>query len=163
MSNEMFSDAKVGDKVYCLKHGWGTITGLSPDDLCPIEFKSDRGIPDYYTDTGRRLPIDAEPTLYWGKPEIIAPPKPVRYKNVNGFKVPDIAVKKFLPEEPEYYFSPNLEYSALCYQYFWSNCEVDRRFRDAGLCYPNTTEGEQAAIAHAKAWVGEGEKWEGSE
>lgn len=64
--------AKVGDRVYSLQYGWGTIkaTGCCVYAACPIEVRFDAD--------GKKSIYDIIPDLYYGPPEIIGPEKPKR-------------------------------------------------------------------------------------
>lgn len=77
---EKFRNAKVGDKVYSLRHGEGEIIIIRDNDSCPIvvEFplKAHKASFSY---NGFWLENDAMPMLYWSKPEIIEQP---RYEEV---------------------------------------------------------------------------------
>ena len=74
----MFKDAKVGDRVYCLKNGWGSIISSGAGRIHPLYVEFDGGDCDNYTLNGEQNIEDRRPTLYWGEPQIIAPPKPKR-------------------------------------------------------------------------------------
>ncbi|MFA5453578.1 MAG: hypothetical protein WC248_08405 [Candidatus Methanomethylophilaceae archaeon] len=72
----MFRDAKVGDRVWDLRYGWGVVIDTSDGDLNAsfMNNKIDRG---YYFD-GRHLSCDVTPTLFWDEIKIIPPPRPNR-------------------------------------------------------------------------------------
>src|SRR5699024_1961543 len=76
----------------------------------------------------------------------------VDYKLINGHKVPDIS---FTPEEGAGYYFPELSYDRLVSSSEWRETSLDLNRLKRGLIYPATTEGEAAAIAHAKAMLGE--------
>lgn len=70
---------------------------------------------------------------------------------VNGVEVPDLRIKlkvgdRFYlvdPTEPEF-----------THIYKSTNDSFETMWAERGLCYENTEEGKQAAILHAKAWLG---------
>lgn len=75
-----FENAKVGDKVYCLKHGKGIIINIGSiqSHNYPLGVKFDYNSTYSYTLDGKSLTADKNPILYWSKPEIIAPEAPKR-------------------------------------------------------------------------------------
>lgn len=69
-----FSKAKVGDKVFSLLYGWGTITYTNFDCTYPITAGRSA-----YTLDGKFLDLpDSKQVLFWGEPSIVAPPMPPR-------------------------------------------------------------------------------------
>lgn len=85
---ETFKNVKVGDKVYSIGCGNGTVesvTGINYDYHFRVEFKMKRNdskiiIP--YTIDGKMDAFNEIADLYWGKPEIIAPGKPKKMVKV---------------------------------------------------------------------------------
>src|SRR5690625_851916 len=70
-------------------------------------------------------------------------------KVINGHKVPDIS---FTPEEGEMYYIPDpCRPSLYDIRWFFSSDEYGVHYLKNNMCYPNTGEGREAAIAHAKA------------
>lgn len=72
-----FETAKVGDKVWCMRSGWGEIRGTDSSKAYPIavyftsdEFKT-------YTVDGQYDEEDLNQTLFWGEVVIDAPEKPM--------------------------------------------------------------------------------------
>ena len=72
----MFSNAKVGDKVYDIRYGWVEINEIYDGLYYPIAVKYE-DITVTYTKSGYYSATQDFPMLYWDKPEIIAPPKPL--------------------------------------------------------------------------------------
>ena len=74
----MFRDAKIGDRVfdYTLQK-WGTIVDFHPKAYFAIlvEFGETEGL-ESYTIEGKNK-IDSAQTLFWDKPLVIAPSKPL--------------------------------------------------------------------------------------
>lgn len=70
-----FSKAKVGDKVYYIFIGSGTILSTTHDSEYPIlvEFYGGRNT---FTADGKMFHNHIYQSLFWSKPEIIAPEKP---------------------------------------------------------------------------------------
>jgi hypothetical protein len=60
-----FSDAKVGDKVYCRIDGLGTITRIKSSVTYPIEVSFNNGRRYDYTLCGRADTPDVEPILFY--------------------------------------------------------------------------------------------------
>lgn len=70
---------------------------------------------------------------------------------VNGVEVPDL---RFEPKDGEEYYLPHPSVARLCTA---ANCgPYDSHYHRVSnnLCYEPTEEGKQAAIMHAKAWLG---------
>ena len=85
------------------------------------------------------------------------PPR-MKFKNVNGFKVPDVG---FYPAKDEAYYVPDLLTRGLVgkFSHFDMGDSDQIHMSDSQLCYPLTDEGMEAAKAHAKAMLGQGERW----
>lgn len=151
-----FEEAQVGDKVWCAMFGWGVVIG-TPGGMYPIEVRFETGVHVYTL--GGKYRTFASQTLFWDEIEITAPPMPerVRYKNVNGFKVPTL---EYDPDvKADYYYpAPQCEESYLSTKFSYHDENDLFRYKQK-MCYPFTEAGRQAAIAHAKAWLGEGELW----
>ena len=82
----MFSNAKIGDKVWSLTRGWGTITidedhGQSSD--YPIHVRFDKGSNDYYTVCGKFYTHDINPSLFWDEIKLEIPKKPLHKLEVD--------------------------------------------------------------------------------
>lgn len=73
-------------------------------------------------------------------------------KLIHGVEVPDIS---FTPNDGEEYVYPDIygEHYASANR-FYSGYDASEMALKAGCCYPYTEEGTQAAILHAKAWLG---------
>lgn len=93
-----FADAKVGDEVYSLNYGLSEIVSVQPGCLVAEPKDNSRGDFQFYLD-GKTL-CDAEQTVFWSKPEIIAPPKPKRKREFHMRKT--IYLKRvYTPTEGE--------------------------------------------------------------
>lgn len=75
-----FSKARVGDRVYSMKHGWGTIVAIKNNVDHPIKVHLDDEdrVPVSCTFEGKHYSMDESPTFFWSKPEISDPPAPKR-------------------------------------------------------------------------------------
>lgn len=73
-------------------------------------------------------------------------------KLIHGVEVPNIS---FTPNDGEAYVYPDIygENYATAGR-FYSGYAISEMALKAGCCYPYTEEGQQAAILHAKAWLG---------
>ena len=70
-----FETAKVDDRVFDIKHGWGFISKVSPKNMRPITVqfsKYDRS----YMVNGKYSETDRNQVLFWDEVIITPPPKP---------------------------------------------------------------------------------------
>lgn len=72
---EMFSDAKIGDKVWDFQNGWGVIVDLDSGDY-PIIVEFHAGAVVSYTTRGHFHSDGANPSLFWDVVRFEVPPKP---------------------------------------------------------------------------------------
>jgi hypothetical protein len=72
--------AKVGDRVWSIQLGDAEIVQIDDPntDEFPITIKTKDGHMDYYAMDGREDEYDFCPSLFYGPPDIIGPPKPKR-------------------------------------------------------------------------------------
>jgi hypothetical protein len=87
-----FSNAKVGDRVYSLLHGWGTIKEIRDPPTTTLFVLFDT--PHLYrafSQWGGQLEdlesCSADPILYWDKPEISDPPPPKKKVKKVGYAI----------------------------------------------------------------------------
>lgn len=79
-----FSNAEVGDRVWELKKGWGTIYAILPNILpntmnsYSIEVRHDNGSIETYTISGLRQKYDITQSLFWDEVKITPPSRPKR-------------------------------------------------------------------------------------
>lgn len=83
----MFKRAKVGDRVYCLNHGYGRIRSVDAEEDYPIHVTFDTGKTDCYTETGGVYTHSLQPSLYWDKPFLCTPKPPKRKYWIAGYYV----------------------------------------------------------------------------
>lgn len=77
----MFRNAKVGDRVWDLRFGWGAVTNIEETAIYPITvlFGNNRGDRSYTTD-GKISIDDINPTLFWGETKLEITVKPFDLK-----------------------------------------------------------------------------------
>lgn len=155
-----FEDARVGDRVWSAAHGWLTVITVMPDKMYSIEAmdKFSRNTASFTT-AGELFSGMAQ-CLFWDEIKFTAPPMPerVRYKNVNGFKVPDAAIDYHIPDGTAYIVPSPTSMRYFSEMFANNHVQTDMHIR-LGLAYHDTNAGHAAATAHAKAWLGEGEPW----
>ena len=79
----MFSNAKVGDRVYDWIKGWGNIAYIDIGNVRGEEIDvvfDDGGSIISYTVEGKFREDDANPSLFWDKPKFEIPEKPFNLK-----------------------------------------------------------------------------------
>jgi hypothetical protein len=145
-----FENAKVGDRVYdYAQAAWTTILEIDKVFIT-TEIRSRKHA--YYLDgSSVHLARIGEQVLFWGKPEVIAPPQPPRMKLIHGVEVPDIS---FEPKHGEEYYAIDLTDNRFYVEFNWRDDGMDFTLYERDLCYPHTEEGKQAATLHAKAMLG---------
>ena len=77
----MFKNAKIGDKVWSIKFGWGTIVQITERTGCSIEVDFKDYCRSWYRTDGRTASENVHPTIFWKQ-----------------FTIPDEAFKKPLPK-----------------------------------------------------------------
>lgn len=75
-SSSDFSGVKVGDKLWSVQLGECEVLYISTGEW-PIVCQNERGT-GAYTANGKKMEDDVNPSLFWSRPKIIAPPKPKR-------------------------------------------------------------------------------------
>ena len=94
----MFSNAKVGDRIWNVVQGWGEVVQIDNDPIYPLGIQFENGITEKFTLDGKGNRRDKYPCLYWDEIKIIPPPKPKRKvkKTVEGFARPFIYNNRLL-------------------------------------------------------------------
>lgn len=72
-----FEDAKIGDKVWCMRSGWGEICGIHLKDKYSISVYFPNAEYKRYTSDGFYNEDDATRSLFWDEVTIVAPEKPM--------------------------------------------------------------------------------------
>ena len=71
----MFKDAKVGDRVWSVEEGFGTVEAITGGDYpLIVQFKFQR---IGFTIDGKRWRLSQNPTLFWDKIKFEVPKKPL--------------------------------------------------------------------------------------
>jgi hypothetical protein len=138
----MFSNAKVGDRVWSFDKGWGTIQGFDNNPKYPILVDLDDSSSRSYTYDGKYFDNDINPNLFWNELKFEIPSKPVhKYKLVNGVKIPNTS---FTPAPEDNYYYPYISNAVASIRNdnfcLSSNTDVSRA--NNGFCYPYTEEGK---------------------
>jgi hypothetical protein len=160
MATTTFENAKRGDKVFSTKFGCGEIVYIDRDfynhiqecSVYPIHvYFSKYGITHIFTYGGYLYEYPPYRSLFWNDITIKTPTKSVGVKVVNGVEIPNIS---YTPDPGEYCYVPFPDRSKLCaHLYIYSHKESEYIIYN-DLCYPDTEEGRQVAIMHAKALLG---------
>lgn len=157
-NSTIFVNAKPGLRVWGYLHGWGTIAEVNLGNPYPIVVDFDSNIQKTFTIDGLGYRTDINPTLFWGEISFEPPVQPPSMKIVNGVEIPDIS---FAPDHLQNFFYPNITKQDLfsCatpseLQGYVPHKGIQNRMIAAGMCYPYTKEGKEAAILHAKAILG---------
>lgn len=87
-----FKDAKVGDRVWSVRFGWGEVVALHTGVPYPIQARF-VNFTHRYSYNGVYID-DGLPTLFWDEVKIIPPPKPKKFTVIKKRGFID---KKFLP------------------------------------------------------------------
>ena len=84
----MFEEARVGDRVWSPRFGWGTITEVQENVTYPIcvVFDTVEDNETTFTQTGKQLLHDINPSLFWDTFTMPSPLKPRQKvkRNVQG-------------------------------------------------------------------------------
>lgn len=116
--DKMFSNAKVGDRVWDIRKGWGTVecTDFGPDYSLRVEFDEfDDGGDETFTIDGKYLFHDKNPTLFWDEVKFDVPEKPEYKEGYVGFFVNNHGrvlidghgIKPFIYDTEEEYWKKN--------------------------------------------------------
>ena len=146
-----FENAKIGDKVWDFLSGWGEVIGVCDSSNYPIRVAFLGGEVGTYSTSGKRYKTHNNPTLFWDEIKFEAPTQPPRMKLIHGVEVPDISFK---PSLLDWHFCPQASSPLLSSRQKYCGDVYDEFRRRSNLCYPDTEEGRQAAILHAKAMLG---------
>jgi len=147
-----FENAKVGDKVWDYRYGYGIVDSVENRHFGSITYTFEQGP---YKGCSNVLGLDGKDDegvryLFWNEIEFETPVQPPRMKLIHGVEVPDIS---FEPRKEEHFYHPMLD-NTLYKPSTYHGYGIDAFRAKYGLCYPHTEKGKQAAIFHAKAMLG---------
>ena len=82
----MFKDAKVGDRVWCIMYGWGTVDDINGSCL-EVRFDTPYIENKWFDEDGKYSTPDIHPTLFWDEVHINLPKPPKRKltKTIEGY------------------------------------------------------------------------------
>lgn len=104
-----FSNAKVGDRVYDVVHGWGTVDGFSRGGLQEfLKVKLDNGYTQLYLLNGKITEDDANPTLFWNEVKL-----PTEEEDKKPFYLVKYLEENLSPAD----FTKDVSNYYLCYDY----------------------------------------------
>jgi hypothetical protein len=144
-----FENARTGDRVWSIRHGWGTIACLDNHDI-HVEFDYFRK-KRIFSICGKYDIEDLYPTLFWDEVKIDIPQKPIKTKMIHGVEVPDITFK---PTSDEHFYYPSADCMSLHKFMVYNDGTWCKFLSDNNLCYPCDKIGRASAILHAKAMLG---------
>lgn len=108
-----FKNAKVGDRVWDILKGWGTITSIREDNDYPIRVTSDINTWTIFTLDGKRDEKDINPTLFWNEIKYEMPEKPFSLEE----ELRKLQVKEFKYNDCNYYLRWDSHHNKLDYGY----------------------------------------------
>ena len=109
----MFKKAEIGDRVYDLLKGWGTVVNINPKDNYPIHVDSDVDSFCTFTYDGKRDIKDKNPTLFWSEIEYEIPKKPISTRKVLEEDIKNLEIVPFVYDQENYYLEWNYTNSKL--------------------------------------------------
>lgn len=125
----MFSKARIGDKVWSVRKGWGKIILTVADEYYPIIVRYEDAVREAYTKDGKLMIGDRYPTLFWDEIKFKIPEQPKRRlkKWIGIIQNDDNEVRvialKWGSNRPDLFDSA--EEAALCSKYFIKAVEVE--------------------------------------
>ena len=118
---EKFRTAKVGDKVWCVKFGWGIINKIDDRGIYGIrvEYIDTQGMTQYYSFTfdGKDYPSDIRPILFWNEIKMPTAEEDRRPFNLVEFLKDKAESIQFEGSETNYYIYYNSSRGFFSYDY----------------------------------------------
>jgi hypothetical protein len=145
----IFENAQVGDRVWSIRYGWGTINIIKDRKIYVVFDHLNR--PRIFTSQGKFYDDDLNPTLFWDEVKIDIPQKPIKMKLIHGVEVPDITFK---PTSGEYFYYPSVDCLNLHRFMVWTDDAWCKFLSENNMCYPCNDNGRVAATIHTKAMLG---------
>lgn len=122
--NYVFKNAQVGDRVYDLLKGWGTIVNINPEDNYPIYVNSDIDSFCTFTYDGKRDINDKNPTLFWDEIKFDIPKKPFNLEN----ELKQLEVQEFKTAERNYFLTWDNAGKSIYYDIVGNNEQPDIKY-----------------------------------
>jgi hypothetical protein len=159
-----FEEAQVGDAVWSVRFGHGTIDSIYNDPNRPLVIRfSKYAHPRSYTVQGQEFPNELQ-TLFWQEIKFEAPTKPLSMKHLYSvepdnqnrilfwqetiYESPEQSSRTFRPEVHRYYYYPSLDLIVHDRTFLAEDDKTD------DTCYPCTPEGRKAAVLRIKTLLG---------
>ena len=120
----MFSEIKLGDKVWCVANGWGIILGTKEPNQLPLMVDFGK-YQLFYTIDGKRNENDKQQSLFWNEFNI---PKDAYLKQLINLEVDTkliVCDQKSFAKAKNRYFSHFNEYGKAC-------CFIDGKSKWSG-------------------------------
>lgn len=116
----MFRNAKVGDRVWSIRHCWGTIVEINPNYGCPLRVEFDKcdGLTSFTMD-GKEYVDDINPTLFWDEIKFNIPERPFILEN----ELRRLEVVKFTVGKYNCYLYWDNDSKKICYDCY-SICQI---------------------------------------
>ena len=106
-----FDNAKVGDRVFDLLKGWGTIVEIRKNEEYPIYVNADIDSFCTFTLEGKRYVKDVNPTLFWNEFHVHTEEEDKKPFDLVDYLKENLEPKEFICGEYNYYYV------------FWANDE----------------------------------------
>ena len=106
-----FENAKVGDRVFDLLKGWGTIVEIRKNEEYPIYVNADIDSFCTFTLEGKRYVKDVTPTLFWNEFHVPTEEEDKKTFDLVEYLKENLKPKEFVCGEYNYYY------------FFWANDE----------------------------------------
>jgi hypothetical protein len=144
-----FENAQVGDRVWSIRYGWGTINIIKDHKIYVVFDHLNR--PRIFTSQGKLYDDDLNPTLFWDEVKFDIPQKPIKMKLIHGVEVPDITFKPTLGER---FYHPSVDCMSLYNIMTYNGNKWCQFLSENNMCYPCDDAGSTTAALHAKAMLG---------
>lgn len=79
--SKTFENAKIGDKVWNIRKGWGIITYIETNSTFAINVEFKDGSDIWFLKDGKEFYDDINPTLFWNEIKVDMPEKPFNLEN----------------------------------------------------------------------------------
>lgn len=104
---EKFRTAKVGDKVWCVRFGWGTIYKIYDDEIygIKVEYINTKGMTQYdsFTFDGKYYKSDINPILFWNEIKLPTTEEDKKPFDLVEFLRENLKPKEFVNDMLNYY------------------------------------------------------------